>query len=98
MVTFFCSFEQAQEDYTLCLTKIPKCPPAFFTDRDEKDKNKHVTETTKQQAEAQVEGLLKEMHRLRHEVSEQSQVVDTQIFLWVEGFNGFQGGASVFFF
>ena len=36
-----------------------------------------------------MEGLLKEMHRLHHEVSEQSQVVK-----W---FNGFHAGASVFF-
>lgn len=45
-----------------------------------------------------MEGLLKEMHRLRHEVSEQSQVVETQTFLLVEGFNGFQGGAFGFCF
>ena len=38
VVTFFCSFEQAQEDDTLCLPKIRNCPPAFFTDNADETK------------------------------------------------------------
>ena len=58
-------------------------PQHFFTDNADETKRtetKTLPKPRKQQAEAQVEGLLKEMHRLRHEVSEQSQVVETQSF------------------